>query len=276
MVTVAAATETTHGGMSLLQLRPAQLLTSVADSSALVLLPGSPQGGGPVALLHVPYNHVAVNITYHNLHEQILTFPQRKPKEFNVMLATCKTFSADAIVQLLELRRGMAWKFDWRRSAAFACFGFFYIGITQWCLYVTFMTWLFPQAMIFANSPMSMKLTDSVGQLDMIGQVMVDNFVFSAFIAFPVFYVIKAMVQDASSSLEKRVQIGLNRYYGNCVKDNMFACAIWIPADIFIFACPMYLRMPLDHGVSFGFTMFMSFYRGAAADKEKYEAKLEM
>jgi len=223
-------------------------------------------------LLHIPYNHIAVNLTYKNLGEEILTFPQRRPREFNVILATCKTTMADAIVQFAERRRGHqwhTWKFDWRRSLSFALFGFLYIGITQWFLMVSVLTWLFPDAMVFANAPLVMKLKDQTGMIDMAGQVLVDNIIFEVLLYFPVFYVLKSVLQG-TGSMASNAQTGLNKYWNNIVTDNLISCAVWVPCDVVIFACPMYLRMPLEHGVSFGWTMFISAMRGAA---EKTEPK---
>jgi hypothetical protein len=217
--------------------------------------------------LHIPYNHIARNITYHNLGEQIFTFPERRPREFNIMLATFKTWVADLIVQLGEQRRVGAKGFDWWRSVAFALFGLLYIGLMQWVLYVTILTSLFPDAMMFANAPWSVKLADTVGQLDMAGQILVDNMIFNVFIYFPAFYLLKAIVQGTDASFIERARQGLGKYWKNCVSDNMFSLAIWLPADLFIFAAPMYLRMPLEHSVSFGWTMFISATRGAVESK---------
>jgi len=112
------------------------------------------------------------------------------------------------------------------------------------------------------------------GQLDMVGQVLVDNFVFNLLIYFPTFYTIKALVQGGKNdSVSDRVHGGLSKYWNNFTTDAMASCAVWIPADFFIFACPMYLRMPLDHGVSFGWTMFISFYRGAATEKSETKSE---
>jgi hypothetical protein len=227
--------------------------------------------------LHVPYDRIAKNVTYHNALEQFMTFPQRRPREFNVMLATCKTWLADMIVQFLSRppyhgQNGSSWTFDVRRSLAFAVFGFLYIGLAQWFLYVTVLTWLFPEALVFANAPWSMKLTDTDGQLDMLGQVIVDNLIFNVFIYFPAFYMIKGFVQGRGSVVN-RIHESLVNYSKNMWQDNLRSCGVWFIADFFVFACPMYMRMPLEHAVSFGWTMFMSLTRGAvpetpAANKE--------
>jgi hypothetical protein len=231
-----------------------------------------PIGGAasPVSLLHVPYDHIAVNVSYSNLQEEIMTFPQRRPREFNVILATCKTWLADITVQFLSRPQhhehsSNSWTFDIKRSAAFAIFGFLYIGLTQWFLYVTVLTWLFPDALIFANAPWAMKMADTEGQLDMLGQIIVDNLIFNTLIYFPAFYMIKSFLQG-KGSIPSRIQEALHKYSKNIWQDNLRSCAVWIPADFFVFACPMYMRMPLEHGVSFGWTMFMSFSRGAGPE----------
>jgi len=149
---------------------------------------------------------------------------------------------------------------------AFSVFGFLYIGLVQWFLYITVLTWLFPDAMVFANSPMQVKLTDGVGQLNVLGQVLVDNLVFCALVYFPVFYTLKELMQGGGS-MRSRVQTGVGKYVTNFVSDNLASLALWVPADIFIFAAPMFLRMPLEHATSFFWTMFMSACRGAMSSE---------
>lgn len=209
------------------------------------------------------YNYISANVLYHNLGEEILTFPERRPRSFNVLVATCKTWSADLLVQLHESRKSSSWRFDWKRSLTFATFGFLYIGIVQWFLYVTVLTALFPHALPFSNSPLSAKLKDSAGQLDLAGQILVDNCLFCCFIYFPVFYILKSLMQGGGS-VWSRVKAGLNKYSSNIGSDNLCSFAVWVPADVFIFAAPMFLRMPLEHATSFGWTAFMSARRGAA------------
>lgn len=217
------------------------------------------------------YNHISSSITYHNIGEEILTFPERKPRIFNILIATCKTWMADAVVQYLESRRCHTWSFDWQRSVAFAIFGFLYIGLLQWALYVSLLTSVFPDAMVFANSPLSAKLVNKAGQIELVGQVLADCF-FTVLIYFPVFYIIKELMQSGGS-VSSRIQAGLSKYWKNIVQDNLASLALWIPANFIIFAAPMFLRMPLEHGVSFAWTMFMSARRGATNEQE---TKLDM
>lgn len=223
------------------------------------------------SVLHIPYGHIAVDVPYNGLWEEVKTFPQRQPRELNVILATCKTWSADAIVQFGANRRGgHTWTFDWGRSLAFALFGFLYIGLAQWFLYVTVLTTLFPDAMMFANAPWEAKLQDREGLWDMAGQVTVDNSFFQSLIYFPVFYLIKTALQgglaNVFSDMPSRLKSGIHSYRENFWADNLASISLWVPADVVIFACPMYLRMPLEHCVSFGWTMFISATRGASAE----------
>lgn len=266
-------------GLCLIQVsaQPSRVVSPESvHSAAQVSSPHNHKGRlGPVSLLHVlvPYNHIAINVSYAGIQEEIETFPQRKPREFNVMLATFKTFLADSIVQFLEKpSRGTSWSFDFRRSAAFVVFGCLYIGLAQWFLYVTVLTSIFPDALVFANSDWATKLTDTEGQLDMLGQVLVDNFVFNIFIYFPAFYLIKGFLQG-DGSVMARAKDAMYKYSLNFRQDNTRSLCVWIPVDFFVFACPMYMRMPLEHGVSFGWVMLMSFTRGAAAPQAKEKEK---
>lgn len=226
-----------------------------------------------------PYDHIAVNTTYHGFLEGVETFPERMPRTFNVLLATFKTWMADLIVQCMEHRSsGRPWSFDWKRSALFAAFGFLYVGVVQWFLYVSVLTRLFPDAIVFANSPMSVKLADRTGMLNMVGQIFVDNCIFECLIYFPFFYTMKEMMQGGSSVRvgAGAVSSGLRKYWKNIYTDNLAGWAVWIPADVVIFAVPMFLRMPTEHGISFGWTMFMSAMRGAPEKFGKASQKPEM
>jgi len=213
------------------------------------------------------YDYISLKLAYHNLGEEIMTFPGRRPRAFNVLVATTKTWMADLLVQLHERSRGStSWMFDWKRSVAFAMFGLLYIGIVQWFLYVSVLTSMFPHALAFSNSSVSAKLKDGPGQMDLLGQTLIDNFLICSFIYFPVFYTLKALMQGGGS-IGSRAKSGLSKYRDNIVVDNLCSFALWVPADLFIFAAPMFLRMPLEHATSFGWTAFMSAYRGAATDK---------
>jgi len=239
----------------------------LAIAPEIMLQPRRPDVG--LVMLHVPGNRISANVTYSTWWGMVWTFPQRNPREFNVILATMKTWTADAVVQIAVERRRAS--FDWRRSFFFAAFGLLYIGLLQWLLYVTILTWIFPAAVVFANAPWSEKLLDQSGQLSMAGQIFVDNFIFNIFVYFPIFYMVKAIMQG-TGPVKSRAMDGLKKYWKNILGDNLASAAVWIPADVVIFAAPMYLRMPLEHSVSFGWTMFMSATRGAS---DKADTKLE-
>jgi len=215
------------------------------------------------------YNRISVDVAYSTAWEELTTFPERKPRTFNVALATAKTWLADAVVQLGSRGGGGgAWSFDWNRSAAFAAFGFFYVGCLGWFFYVSVFTVVCPHAITFANAPFDAKLHDGPGQVDLFKQVLLDNFIVDTLIYFPVFYVIKEMIYFNCCGLSA-VASGLSKYRKNFREDNLAGWAIWIPTDFLIYAAPMYLRMPLDHGVSFLWTMLLSYMRGRSEKPQK-------
>ena len=58
------------------------------------------------------------------------------------------------------------------------------------------------------------------------------------------------------------------KYYNNFWQDNIAIWSMWIPMDILIYAAPIWMRLPLNHGVSLIWTMILSFMRGDAIEDE--------
>jgi hypothetical protein len=214
-------------------------------------------------------NRISQDVAYNGLYEQILTFPMRKPFSFNLIVATIKTFSADLTVQFVEtrtrLRTGAPGRttIDPMRSAAFLTFGFVYIGCVQWCLIVSLMVILAPHAVQFSNEAWAAKLHDIPGEEDLLKQVMIDNLAIAPFLYFPAFYILKELVatrfNKASAPLD-----ALRKWRGNLFQDNFLSMLFWIPGDALAFAAPIYMRLPLDHLISFAWTMVLSFLRGGS------------
>eukprot|EP00930_Biecheleria_cincta_P011677 TRINITY_DN11469_c0_g1_i1.p1 TRINITY_DN11469_c0_g1~~TRINITY_DN11469_c0_g1_i1.p1 ORF type:complete len:326 (+),score=62.01 TRINITY_DN11469_c0_g1_i1:116-1093(+) len=229
---------------------------------------------GLLSLLALPeqvLDQIEQNLPYSTFWGELRTFPARCPRLFNVGLATFKTWLADLVVQSTSAPASSKQSFGWldrRRSAAFAAFGFLYVGLIEWLLYVSALSTLCPRAIVFANEPWSEKLHDKVGQVDLLKQVGYDNFLMNPFIYFPVFYVIKGCcMRAATASKASKSSAGvlpgkpeaLQQYRQNFFEDNLVSCCVWVPADLFVFAAPIYLRMPLDHLTSFVWTMLLSY-----------------
>jgi len=223
--------------------------------------------------------HISVDVPYYNWWQEFYTFPERRPRTFNLILATLKTWMADLLVQMSERVTKNKQGIDWRRSGAFATFGFIYVGLISWFLYVTLFSELCPHAIRFSNEPMDDKMKDEQGQIDLLKQVLYDNFIVQPFIYFPVFYIIRELTQLGisdhlvPSSGQKyngpmtAIKDASAKYAKNFKEDNLTSMSIWIPGDIFIYAVPMYLRMPLDHALMFVFIMILSCMRGEGKPK---------
>ncbi|CAJ1379964.1 unnamed protein product [Effrenium voratum] len=134
---------------------------------------------------------------YEGLWGAIVTFPKRQPFATNVIVATIKTSAADLIVQKAEGRE----RIDWQRNGAFTAFGFAYLGMIQWFIYVTLFSRLCPNAIRFANLPWAEKLKCRAGQIDLVKQTALDNFVHYTFVYFPVFYIIKELAAPCTHCL---------------------------------------------------------------------------
>ena len=94
------------------------------------------------------------------------------PIKFGCVFSCAKTSFSDWLVQTQVEKRE---RIDWKRNLTFASFGFFYLGGVQYFLYVPVFSRLFPGAAAFAKAPLAAKLKDTVGQRNMVVQVVIDN-----------------------------------------------------------------------------------------------------
>lgn len=203
---------------------------------------------------------ISHDIKYEGLWGAITTFPKRKPFLTNLIVATVKTAAADCVVQGGEGKNTFD-TFDFKRNAVFTAFGFAYLGIAQWFVYVTVFTRVCPNAVRFANLTWAEKLKDKAGQKDLYKQVFLDNFVHYTFVYFPVFYCFKESIQGSGVN-QDMVNNALAKYWNNIVTDNMAIWGLWVPMDLIIYAVPVWMRLPLNHAVSFAWTMILSWLRG--------------
>lgn len=76
------------------------------------------------------------------------------------MFSGFKTSFSDLLVQKVVEQREQV---DWKRNAAFATFGFVYLGGVQYMIYVPFFSRIFPGAAAFAAKSLRDKLKDAKG-----------------------------------------------------------------------------------------------------------------
>lgn len=198
----------------------------------------------------------------------IKAFPERSPFATNMLMATFKTSLADLVIQKTEGR-----EIDWRRNAIFAAFGAVALGGLQWVVYVEGFKRLFPACVKFASSPWAQKLKDRAGQKALIGQTVVDNFVWAPFGYFPLFYVFKESIQggDDFEISWSRVKSGLSKWRDNFFPDAAAMAMVFVPADILIFTVPMWVRLPLCHSIGFAWCLVLSAMRGGKIEDKADE-----
>ncbi|KAH8073697.1 hypothetical protein JL720_10765 [Aureococcus anophagefferens] len=102
----------------------------------------------------------------------VLRFAKASPMAFGVGFSCLKTSASDLIVQTFVERRETI---DWKRNAAFASFGFGYLGIVQYSLYVPVFGRLFPKTEAFAAKSLREKMADLPGTLGVAAQVFLDH-----------------------------------------------------------------------------------------------------
>jgi predicted amino acid-binding ACT domain protein len=191
-----------------------------------------------------------------SLWNQVKQIPMKYPMGFGVVLSGTKTSFSDLLVQKVVEQRE---EVDWRRNAAFASFGVFYLGGVQYTLYVTIFSRMFPNAASFAAKPLAQKVKDFKGMAGVVGQTFLDQCVHHPFMYFPAFYCTKEIVMADKPDI-MRV---LTEYRKNMSEDLAALWKIWVPCTIFNFAfMPMHLRIPFAAGVSLLWTCVLSTMRG--------------
>ena len=205
---------------------------------------------------------VAMTSTATRFWSKAKTVPITYPLAFGIVLSGFKTSFSDLLVQKVVERKE---KVDWKRNAAFAAFGFVYLGGIQYSLYVPIFGRLFPNAARFAAKPINQKLKDARGMLQLGIQVFLDQCVHHPLMYFPAFYITKELVMCGSKNADGKPDISrvLSEYRANMKEDLLALWKIWVPCTIFNFAfMPMHLRIPFAAGVSLLWTAVLSAMRG--------------
>lgn len=192
----------------------------------------------------------------------LLAFPKQFPFSFNLIVATVKTSAADLLTQTVVERKS-ADQIDWKRNASFCVFGFAYLGGFQYWLQVNLFKRMFTGMERFTKLSFAEKIRDGPGMLTAGKQVAFDVLIHLPFMYYPTFYVVKEAVQGTATTPGELVSSGVGKYVNNFVPDCTAMMSVWLPADIVIFSVPLWLRLPLRHVVSFGWTAYLSFLRGS-------------
>eukprot|EP00039_Didymoeca_costata_P006333 m.89391 g.89391 ORF g.89391 m.89391 type:complete len:257 (-) comp13215_c0_seq1:144-914(-) len=194
-------------------------------------------------------------------------FVARHPFASQVLIATLKTSAADLVVQMVVEKTD--WKeIDWRRNLLYSCFGFLYLGVVQWHIYVRGFSRLFPRAGDFCNKTFREKLKDKQGLRDLFGQIFVDLCFVQAVLYWPTFYMFKNGILLGGFSEEKPYYgvtetcvVAASKYRDTFWADNLGMSAFWFPADILVMSVPLHYRLPVNHTISFLWCCILSFWR---------------
>ena len=200
----------------------------------------------------------------------IATFARANPMAFGVGFSCAKTSVSDLVVQVFVERRE---NIDWKRNAAFASFGFGYLGIVQYSLYVPVFSRLFPQAEKFAAKSLREKAADFKGQAALAAQVFLDQCVHHPFMYFPAFYMTKEVVCLGMEASPTKVY---ERWSENFWPDLFALWKLWVPATAMNFAfSPMWMRIPVVASTSLIWTCILSSMRGGS-DETAAEVNAEV
>jgi len=238
-------------------------LKSTASTTASAGSAGAGATSGNIAVAHAGPG---------TLWDKAMYVPKKYPFAFQSIFAMIKTMCADAAVQIYGEGKDTTEKFDFKRNAVFAAFGFGYLGCAQWFFYVTVMHRIFPNMGRFAEQSWRAKLKDGAGIRALFGQVAFDNFVVTPVFYFPFFYCFKQSIQG-DLDLSKMDFGGIGRdayekYCANLYDDCIAMWTLFVPGDFIIYSLPIWARLPANHGLSLLWTFILSSMRGDKIEDE--------
>jgi hypothetical protein len=190
-----------------------------------------------------------------------VAFAKAFPFANNIIIATLKTSAADLVAQCVIERKSFK-DIDWKRNLVFCIFGATYLGAFQYFYQVTIFKRIFVGVEKFTTQSWVAKLKDGPGLRALGAQTAMDLGMLS-FVYLPTFYVFKAGVFSSSWSASDWAKDGIGNYTKNFSKDVYDVVRVWGPADLVCFSVPLWLRLPVRHVVSFVWTVYLSFARGA-------------
>uniref|UniRef100_A0A7S1ZPE5 Uncharacterized protein n=1 Tax=Trieres chinensis TaxID=1514140 RepID=A0A7S1ZPE5_TRICV len=200
----------------------------------------------------------------------IMAFPKEHPFVFQLIVATAKTSAADIVCQVVAERKSFN-EIDWKRNGIFVVFGFAYLGGFQYWIMVNKYRQWFPTMDRFAKLSFAEKVKDTAGMLDAVKMVVFDVVVHLPMMYFPTYYTVKEFIGGQTWNPVDWVRDGCSKYAKNAKEDLTAMIQLWGPSDCVQFVLPMHIRMPFRHLVSFFWTAYVSFTRGAIEPKEAKE-----
>lgn len=127
----------------------------------------------------------------------------------------------------------------------------------------------------FAKLSFADKLKDTAGIADAAKMVIFDVVVHLPMIYFPTYYTVKECVGGHSWNPVDWVTDGVTKYTNNAKDDLTAMIQLWGPSDCIQFVLPVHIRLPFRHVVSFFWTSYVSFTRGALDSDEPETIKEE-
>mmetsp|Transcript_1727 Transcript_1727/g.3804 ORF Transcript_1727/g.3804 Transcript_1727/m.3804 type:complete len:280 (-) Transcript_1727:2986-3825(-) len=195
-----------------------------------------------------------------------------RPFLMQLAASTVKTTAADILIQTVAEKKSFE-EIDWRRTSIFTGFGFVYLGGFQWWLLINKYKQWFPSMKRFSALPFKEKLRCKEGLIDGMKMVLFDITVHSPMIYFPTYYSLKEFVGGHKWNPADWIKDGLAKYSANASEDLTAMVLVTVPSDCIQVMMPLQTRMLFRHFVSFFWTAYVSFSRGALEDDEEEDGK---
>jgi len=176
-------------------------------------------------------------------------------------IAVSKTVTADYIAQ--KYFDGNE-KYDARRGMAFALFALLYQSGLQYFFHVFCFSRMFPTIRTWSTLSFKEKIfSQPHGWWSVVGQNIIDQCGIT-WIYYPLFYALKGITQSDRGSIKpaELYTAVKNKLRSNFIDDVTTSWVVWMPANMLVFALPLWLRLPVLHSISFGWICLLSILRG--------------
>ena len=184
------------------------------------------------------------------------SFATNFPIANNMMIASGKAAVADLFAQAAIAQTGID-ALDWQRTFLFCLFGAFYQGGFQYMYQVNLFSKVFDNVEQFTSQPWAEKLKDGAGLKSLGAQVILDLIIMSS-IYLPTYYTFKASIFSGTMDPSMWLHDGIASYGSHFGRDEAQLLSVWLPADLFLFSCPLVMRLPLRQVVSLFYTAYLS------------------
>lgn len=209
-----------------------------------------PRGGGHGAARRTPAATTPATTTTMTVTPKQDSFLKRHPFRSAVAITTANAILADLLTQLV-FQASSASIYNWKRTAMFGVFGFFYQGMVQYAIVNGVWEKVFP----------------GTSRRAVMSKICAMNLLSDPLFFMPTFYIFQEVLTSGVGSCLTTpmgtIQAALMAYKGNCFMDWRNSWLVWFPGHAVTYGVmPSHKRIPWMAFLSFFYMCILSITRG--------------